>query len=290
MSDELQLTPPIVDEALVETRRVYLAMPWYKTAHPKTVFSLLSIWDRRRMAASLDFGDAAIWHSRNKLADHFLKSGLEWQFTCDDDMIFPMGNSALFNSFTGLNLPDKFAGRNVLTRLLESGKTLIGVLYFGRWKHGLPVYAEGASDKAEEAWVRRGPHDIVKPTRWVGTGGLLIHRSVYLDIEKKFPALARKENGSGGQFFSPSEHDLVQKANSAKEILSDPTKTADEKIRLATEQLELGQRMSGRNSGLGAGEDVTFCRRALQSGHQPFVDCGCIAGHAGESIYGPGAQ
>lgn len=286
MSDELQLSPPVVDaSSLVETRKVYWAMPWYKSAHPKTVFSILSLWDRRRMAASLDYGDAFIAHSRNKLADHFLKSKLEWMLTVDDDMILPMGNAALFRSFTMTKMADKFAGLNTLDRLLSHGKTLVGALYFGRWKHGKPVYAEGADDKTEEAWVRSGPHDVVKPTRWVGTGCLLIHRSVFLDIEAKFPALARNDKGAFGQWFTSSEHDLTKCTAKAKEILADESIPFEERVRQAAAQLDVGTRLSGRNAGLGVGEDVIFCRRALQAGHQPHVDCGLVCGHAGENIY-----
>ena len=285
MSDVLQLTPPVDATPLTETRKVYLAMPWYKTAHPKTVFSILSLWDRRRMAASLDYGDAFIAHSRNKLTDHFLKSKLEWYLTVDDDMLLPMGNAALFKSFTMTDMPDKFAGRNTLDRLLSHGKTLVGALYFGRWKHGKPVYAEGASDKAEEAWVRSGPHDVLKPTRWVGTGCMLVHRSVFLDIEKKFPALARNDKGVGGQWFTSSEHDLTKCASQAKEILADESRPFEDRVRAAAELLDQGTRLSGRNAGLGVGEDVIFCRRALQAGHQPYVDCGLVCGHAGENIY-----
>ena len=35
----------------------------------------------------------------------------------------------------------------------------------------------------------------------------------------------------------------------------------------------------------GAGEDASFCLRAKQIGHQPYVDLGCVCGHVGEIIY-----
>ena len=60
-----------------EGRQVCVVFPWYKTSSPKTVFSLMSLLDRTRMAVMLDYGDAFIAHSRNKLADQFLKTGLE---------------------------------------------------------------------------------------------------------------------------------------------------------------------------------------------------------------------
>lgn len=282
------MTPPAEVAPLIEGRKIFVALPSYKTMHPKTAFSLLSLFDRRRMAASLDYGDAFIAHSRNKLADHFLKSGLEWMLTVDDDMILPAGNAAVYRSFLGRDVPDQFAKLNTIDRLLSHGKTLVGALYFGRWAHGRPVYAEGADDKTEEAWIRKGPYDMVKPTRWVGTGCMLIHRRVFLDIEAKFPHLARKDENGGGQWFTSSEHDLKTAAVKALEIAKDITKGSEERLRLVHEQLELGTKLSGRNAGLGVGEDVIFCRRALQSGHQPHVDCGLLCGHAGEKVYAGG--
>jgi hypothetical protein len=35
----------------------------------------------------------------------------------------------------------------------------------------------------------------------------------------------------------------------------------------------------------GTGEDVAFCKRAKEAGHQPHVDLGCLVGHIGEKIY-----
>lgn len=275
------MTPPAEPTPLVENRKVYIALPSYKTMHPKTAFSLLSLMDRRRMAASLDYGDAFIAHSRNKLADSFLRSGLEWMLTVDDDMILPAGNGAMFQSFLGREVKAPFCNFNAIDRLLSHGKTLVGALYFGRWEHGKPVYADGADDKTEEAWARQGPYDLLKPTRWVGTGCMLVHRSVFLDIEKKFPQLARKGD-SGGQWFSSSEHDLWK---TVRELLDTWEGRAPEDVRTL---LDSGMRMAGRNAGLGVGEDVIFCRRALQAGHSPHVDMGLLCGHIGEKVYAGG--
>lgn len=275
------------ESLLWEGKKVCLSFPWYKTSNPKTVFSLLSLLDRTKMAAMLDYGDAFIAHSRNKLADGFLKSGVEWMLTVDDDMILPYGNAKGFRGFTNLKFPDKFAGLNTVDRLISHGKTLVGALYFGRWLHGKPVYAEGAESKAEEAWARQGPYDICKPTRWVGTGCLLIHRRVFLDIETKFPSLARGENGLGGQWFTSSEHDLKKATVESLAILRDDSTSAESRVAEVLKRLEHGTRFSGRNAGLGVGEDVIFCRRASQAGHQAHVDCGLICGHVGEYVYGP---
>lgn len=273
-----------VEEKRWEGRSVCVVFPWYKTASPKTVFSLMSLLDRTRMAVMLDYGDAFIAHSRNKLADQFLKTGLEWMLTVDDDMILPFGNAALFKNFTGFKYGDKFAGMNTVNRLLSHGKTLVGALYMGRWSHGRAVYAE-SSNKTEDDWARRGPHDTVKPTQWVGTGCLLIHKTVFLDIEKKFPQLARGTGGVGGQWFTSSEHDLKAAAVESLSILRDSSIPEGVRVVEVLARLEQGTHYSSRNSGLGVGEDVIFCRRAGQSGHQPHVDCGLRCGHIGEAVY-----
>ena len=266
---------------LFEGRSVYIALPFYKTTNPRTMFALLNLLDRRRMGISLDFGDAFIAHSRNKLADGFLKSKFEWMLMVDDDSVPPFGNAALYNSFTGFDLPEEFAGRNGIDRLLSHGKTLVGGMYRGRWPHGKPVFAEG---KKIEGWIESGPKDELRPTNWVGTGFMLIHRSVFLSIEKKFPDLARKADGSGGNFFTSSEHDLLK---AVQDILAAESTLEKGQI---LELLSRAVETSKRNSNLGVGEDVIFCRRAAQAGHQPFVDLGCIVGHLGDYCYGYGSR
>lgn len=266
---------------MFEGKKVCIVAPWYKTSEPRTAFSIMALLDRTKTAIMLDFGDAFIAHSRNKLADNFLKTKLEWMLTIDDDMVVPFGNPSIYRSFTGFTSPDRFAGFNSIDRLLSHGKTLVGALYFGRWKNGKPVYAEGSENKNEDEFVRRGPHDICKPTRWVGTGCMLIHRTVFTAIESKFPHLARKPDGTGGNWFTSSEHDLT---NSVAEAVR---KLEQGDIDGALESLRTGQKRSRQFSGLGVGEDVVFCHRAAQAGHQPNVDLGLLCGHTGSYCYGP---
>jgi hypothetical protein len=236
------------------------------------------------MAVKLQFGDAFIAHSRNKLAEHFLRTPFEWALTVDDDMILPWGNAEWFNTFTKFDLPETYAARNTIDRLLSHGKTLVGALYYHRNGTGRGVYAES---KEDEGWLKRGPHDVLKPTRWVGTGCMLIHRTVFEDIEKKFPQLARNSEGKNGNWFSSSEHELRSKVAEASEVLSDPNLSETAKIARVQQLITEANARSAQNSGLGMGEDVAFCVRAAQSGHQPYVDIGLICGHIGFKVYGP---
>lgn len=266
---------------LWEGKSVYIALPWYKTTNPRTAFALMSILDRRRMGISLDFGDAFVAHSRNKLADGFLRSKFEWMLMVDDDSVPPFGNAALYNSFTGFELPESFAGLNGIDRLMSHGKTLVGGMYRGRWPHSKPIFAEGPS---VQKWIESGPKDELRETKWVGFGFVLIHRSVLLDIEKKFPHLARKTDGTGGNWFTSSEHDL-------RHAVKEAIESSDEIARVdILGNLRRALQLSDRNSNLGVGEDVQFCRRAFQAGHQCYVDLGCVVGHLGEYCYGYGTK
>lgn len=267
-----------VDQAaLREGRRVFVALPFYKSASPLTTFSLLAMADRSRMAFGLGFGDAFIAHSRNNLTTQFVNSSCDYMLMVDDDMILPFGDAKWFNNSTGLNLPEEFAGMHTLNRLLSHGKTLVGALYFGRWRAGHPVFAEGK--QMEQLLRSRGPRNEVRPTRWVGTGVCLFHRSVFLDIEKQFPQLSREANSGTGQWFTSSEHDL-QKAVGAivdRGPGQDPAAMIEELVR--------AQKLSTVHSSPGMGEDVQCCIRATQSGHQPHVDLGLWCGHVGNFCY-----
>lgn len=257
---------------------IAVMLPWYKSTNPVTAFSVMNVVDRSKMSVMLRYGDAFIVHTRNKLAQGFLEGKCEWAFTVDDDMVLPFGKARAFNDMTGLNLPEEFAGRHTIKRLMSHGKTLVGGLYFGRWKHGKPVYAEAFSDENEAKWVRSKPRDLLKPTRWVGTGCMLIHRSVFQDIQQKFPHLKN-------QWFTSSEHDLRSAMNESMAILMDSRASAEARVARSTEIMDCAIAKANRNSGLGMGEDVIFCHRAAQAGHQPFVDLGLICGHIGSSTF-----
>lgn len=264
--------------------KVFVAMPWYKDVHPACAFSVMGLCDRARTAMGLVFDDAYVVHSRNRLGDLFLQTGLEWCLTLDSDMVFPFGNADWFRAYAGVRWPDKFAGINTLDRLLSHHKTLIGGMYVGRHKKGKPLYAEGFANAQERVFARKAPQDIIKPTAWVATGSMLIHRSVFLDIEKTFPHLARSDGKCGGHWFSPSEAALVKAVDQARAVLAQPTA---ENAYKALQILETASALTRNTSALGQGEDVCFCRRAKQAGHQPYVDFGMVAAHIGTKMYLP---
>lgn len=264
-----------------EGRTVAYCLPWYRSANPYTVISLMGMWDREKMRCFMAHGDAFISHSRNAIAGMFLASKCEWAFMVDDDMILPWGNADWFNGATGFGLPPQFAGLHTINRLLSHKKTLIGGLYFGKSDVGKPMYNEGAWSPSEASIARRAPIDQVKPTKWVATGCMLIHRSVFEAIDKKFPHLK-------GAYFSPSEHDLVKSVEDALKLEEPGALSVSEKYERVMSLLHHGMNSAGYHSKLGTGEDVIFCIRAAAAGHQPFVDMAVVCGHVGNRVYGPG--
>lgn len=266
--------------------KVMLGLPWYRFTHPATAFCVAQLIDNRRTQVAMCHSDAFIPHSRNAIVDVFLRSSCEHLLMLDEDMLVPFGPSgaAWFNANTGWNLPSKFAGLNTIDRLLSHGVSLVGGLYFGRFPKANPVYGEG-SHTAQREYALKAPYETgIQPTRWVGTGALLAHRSVFEDIEKKFPRLARGIDGKGGQFFSSSEHNAMDAIDRTRKMLSGGLMDGAKAMR-AYEMLEAAAVDARTNSMLGIGEDVQLCTRAKAAGHQPYVDMGLLCGHLGTICY-----
>lgn len=272
---------------IVYQKRVLVVLPWWKQVSPITAFCVAQLVDRRRTATILNFGDAFVAHSRNVCVDGFLKSECDWMLSIDDDMVVPFGHAGWFKETTGFDdFPQKFLEMNALDRLMSHKKTLVGALYFGRHKGGPPVYNEGSANPQEAEFARKAPHDLVKPTRWVGTGCLLAHRSVFEDIEKRFPNLARGPDGKGGHWFTSTEASLMADLTLVRDRLHSGALDG-EKAYEALSGLESALSRAKWENPLGSGEDVSFCLRAMAAGHQPFVDLGLVCGHLGHACFGP---
>lgn len=279
-------------EASWSDKSVEICLPWYKSSHPLTTFSLLGLWDREKMGVKMDYGDAMIVHSRETLAHRFLQGGKPWSFWLDDDMIAPMGNASWYRSATGFNFPDEFAGLHTINRLLSAGETIVGGLYFGRKPHGRAMYYEALVDSpagaAENLRAHSAPIDERKPVKWVGTGGILIHRQAFLDVQEKNPHLAPSFPGEPFHFFTNSSDGAHTRFKKIEEIVA-LAESSGEKI-AATDIAKLLAEIKQdvlKNSHLMQGEDQTFGIRANLAGHQSFVDLGLVYGHVGPTVFGP---
>lgn len=203
------------ENAAWDGKKVLLMFPWYKTTNPLTAFCLLALLDRAKMGAAMEFGDALIAHARNKLLDTLVSTGLEYGFFLDDDMVVPCGNAGWFNRYSGMVLPETFAGVHTLNRLMSHGRTLISGLYFQRKDGGRAVYYDALlptpEGEEENRVARTAPFELVKPVTWAGTGCLLVHRSVALDIREKMPWLAPQGPGESWHYFSSATDDLFRR-------------------------------------------------------------------------------
>jgi len=296
------LPPAAPSGADWEGKQVAILQPFYKAVHPLTHFALLGMFERGKMGALMQHGDAFIGHARNKLADQFLKTGLEWSFWIDDDIIPPIGNAAWYNRVTGFNLPDAFAGKHALNALRNHKKSLVGCLYFGRSPTGKGMYYEALLDspegQAENARLHAGPREELRQTRWCATGALLVHRQVYLDIQKAYPNLAPQHPSEPWHFFSNASDAVVNRLGALSDVAGAAMQEAKAgKLSLPGvesifadihRQIAEARTENLRDSRLQMGEDQIFGIRAGKAGHPSFVDLSVVCGHVGSAIYGPG--
>jgi hypothetical protein len=285
-------------DAAWEGKKVLMLLPWYKTTNPLTAFCLLALIDRSKMGAAMEFGDALIAHARNKLLDTLVNTGIEHGFFLDDDMIVPCGNAGWFNRYTGMALPENVAGQHAINRLLSHGKTMVSGLYFQRKDSGKAVYHEALLDspsgEAETRRARQGSAEL-KETEWAGTGCLLVHRQVALDMREKMPWLAPKTPNESWNYFS-SASDMLQRRlpevqarldAAVKDFTGGGTAVALEaSTKDAAALVSDALKESNKADRLPAGEDEVFGRRAKLCGHPTFVDLGLICGHVGGKVFG----
>ncbi len=160
----------------------------------------------------------------------------------DDDMILPVGRPEFIKKMCGLpaTYPNTALAYHTVHRLMEHKQMIVGANYYTRHFNGRPVNALGMTPKFWQS--AKNFENKIHPCDWVGTGCLLIHRQVFLDMQKKFPELAPENSLMPWDFFHPDTN--------------------------------------------GKGEDMAFCRRAKECGHQPHVDSALHALHVGFAAYG----
>lgn len=184
-------------------RDIMVGFPCYKTTNPVTAFAMIAMaldFGRDKIRFDMSIGDAMIYHSRNKLVEKFLQTDAKYLLMMDDDIIPCIGRPAWMRSTvqSAQNVPDLPLQRHIIHRLLNSGKTLIGGAYFGRQEGARLMCSNQGFVEAARAY-----NDMVEPVDWIGTGCLLIHRSVFDDIRKKFPELTTNDPENPFDYFLP---------------------------------------------------------------------------------------
>lgn len=199
--------PHELDGMQWEGKRLSVLFPCYKDTNPATAWCLLAIaldLGREKVRFDMEIGDAMIYHSRNALAHRFVESGCEWSFWLDDDMIIPIGRAGWFKKIG--QLPESYsnaiAGQHTINRLIQHNRKMVAGTYFGRNVKGRPMFHEGLRNSNAEKIARSNTANLIE-TKWAGTGCLLVHRDVYLDIQKKFPELAPTAQRPVWNYFQP---------------------------------------------------------------------------------------
>lgn len=230
-------------------RRLCVLFPCYKTTNPATAWSLVAMaldFGKEKIRFDMELGDADISNARNRLASRFLETGAEWSLWIDDDIIPPIARADWFKKICSLNkdFPDHIAGQHVIHRLVHHGKKIVSGVYFGRHPAGPPIFGTGLTN-IDHNKLARAMNGQLLETTWSGLGCVLVHRDVYLDIQKKYPELSPEQN--------PSHRDQL-----SNKVWWD-----------------FFRKFPGR------GEDVSFFERARECGHTIYVDTGLQCMHIG---------
>ena len=196
-------------------------------------------------------GNYDVFDNRDTLVQRFLDSGAEWSLWLDDDHIFPCGDAAWFKRVTGAKWPDMYCGVPTINRLLAvakiTGKKIVGACYFDRAGLGTPSFSAGRDDAMLRNSLRNvGPRDQQIVTPWTGSGCLLVHRQVYLDIIRTHPQDAVTDRAT--KPWIHFAHHFFSKINDS-------------------------------------GDDVSFCMRARAAGHEIIVDLATMCYHVGKRAY-----
>jgi len=189
-----------------EGRDIMIGFPCYKTTNPVTAFALIAMaldFGREKIRYEMSIGDAMIYHSRNRLAKQFLETDAKWLLMVDDDIIPSIGRPGWMRAWVPSKtrtMTDVPLQRHVLHRLIGSGKTLIGGAYFGRQENGALMCSDLSLAPRAKAY-----EDAIIPVDWVATGCMLVHRTVFEDIQKKHPELASVKSDGAFNFFQPKD-------------------------------------------------------------------------------------
>ncbi len=249
---ERTLNPEASDIVMWEGRKVMILLPVYRSFCPDTHYTLFANYAKYgpEKIGMLIEKRTVIHESRNILVHKALKTDAEDFIFFDDDMLLPCGSVDLFNGRYRAGVPDRCAMHNAISRLMSHGPEhkIVGSLYFGRHELGRAQCALGFESDAESANLRNHrTYTGLLPMRWIGTGGLKIHRSVFEDMRKAIDE---------GQF---------------------------EECKPVNDSLWYGFFNPRR---VGMGEDVSFGNRAYELGIPSYLDPELELLHMGESPFG----
>lgn len=190
--------------------KIAILMPTNRAFVPGILKSFAAIYERDKMQLLHPGTDMPLLRARNILAADFLASGCEWALPWDDDVVPPHGDVAFHRALSeNPNFPEKYIKLHPIGRLLQAKKTIVSAVYFSRRKGGRAQFESAFVNKAADDVEHRGPRNAVTRDGWAGLGFCLIHRSVFLDIQKTQPELQIRnpervrQLGYSWRFFNP---------------------------------------------------------------------------------------
>jgi hypothetical protein len=172
------------------------------------------LWTMLYLAKKYEIGfdvqaDTMIARSRNVLAQRFLKSNALWSLWIDCDIAAPIANGNWFRWITAsTNISNESCEYDVLERLLGHRKAIVGGVYASRRYHGqLVIQPEikprSHEDKLLANQIRRGQGQGLAAVEWLGFGCCLVHKEVFLEVQRRFPQLAPQSEIAPWRFFQP---------------------------------------------------------------------------------------
>lgn len=199
--------------------------------------------------------------NRNIVVEEFLKTDAEWLFWIDADN------------------PPILGG---LSRLLDTGKTLVSGLYYTKEKNSHPVAYYRMDDGMYASIDRTGswnPGELFKVDA-AGMGCCLTHRSVYEDIRSNYKVIQYVRDGGVGCVHN---NDINGKLDSkgVKRHGSGEVKGSFIKEHV----IETDHRFPYFMFGHGRTEDLHFFEIAKRSGHPCWLDSSVEVDHIGEHAY-----
>lgn len=244
--DPINAVKPLVPEMTTPGGRLAILIQTNRQIQWQTMQSIMKLYDSTKMQCMINYSNFLV-RGRNVLARKFLETNCEWSLWVDDDMILQCGDAAWFKAASQCpQYPNTFAGINTVGALISAGKTLVGGTYFARQPGGRALFNDAYASPEANQLAHQGPRPDVLPTKWVATGCMLVHRSVYEDIIRKAIAPQLSPEEAKGYGYEFGFFDQV-------------------------------------SSGLG--EDQSFCIRAEKAGHQPHIDFRVMPSHVGQASF-----
>lgn len=177
---------------------------------PTLPFMWTCLYLAKKYELGFDFqADTVIHRSRNVLAQRFLKSGAQWSLWIDSDMAAPIANPEWYRWVTGTaTVSDDHSRWDVLQRLQCHNKPIVGGVYASRRYHGQLVIQPEIRPRSHDDKIlcndlRKGLSHGLVDVDWVGFGCALIHREVFLELERRFPDLAPQSEYTPWRYFQP---------------------------------------------------------------------------------------